>query len=62
MMENPAQSGEGVRVEGARSPPFTISTITYKVVAYVPAERADKLPLFLLYPLFVLYGVNLAEP
>jgi hypothetical protein len=29
---------------------FTISTITYKVVVYDPAERADTLPLFLLYP------------
>ncbi len=27
----------------------TISTITYKVVVYVPAERADTLPIFLLY-------------
>ncbi len=26
-----------------------ISTITYKVVVYAPTERADKLPLFLLY-------------
>ncbi len=47
MMEKLAQSGEG---EGARPPPSTISTITYKVVVYVPAERADILPLFLLYP------------
>ncbi len=39
----------GVRlwgVGGARPPPFTISTIAYKVVAHVPAERADTL----LYP------------
>ncbi len=37
---------------GARPPPFTISTITYKVVAYPPAERAKTPPppLFLLYP------------
>jgi hypothetical protein len=39
-----------VSVGGARPPPFTISTITYKVVMYAPAERADTLPLFLLYP------------
>ncbi len=39
-----------MRVGGARSPPFTISTISYKVVVYSPAERADTLPLFLLYP------------
>ncbi len=38
-----------MRVGGARPPPFTISTITYKVAVYAPAERADTLPLFLLY-------------
>jgi hypothetical protein len=31
-------------------PTFTISTTTYKVVVYAPAEKADTLPLFLLYP------------
>ncbi len=35
-----AQPSEG---GGARPPPFTISTITYKVVVYSPAERADTL-------------------
>jgi hypothetical protein len=35
---------------GARPPPFTLSTITYKVVVYAPAERADTLTLFLLHP------------
>ncbi len=36
---------------GARLPSYTISTITYKVVVYAPAEMADILtPLFLLYP------------
>jgi hypothetical protein len=35
---------------GARLPSYTISTITYKVVMYAPAERADILTLFLLYP------------
>jgi hypothetical protein len=40
---------------GARSPPFTLSTII-KVVVYAPAETADTLPLFLLYPLYVLCG------
>jgi hypothetical protein len=39
-----------VRVGGARSTPFTISTIIYKVVVYTPDEKADTLPLFLLYP------------
>jgi hypothetical protein len=43
-------SGIQVRVGGARSTPFTISTIIYKVVVYAPAEKADTLPLFLLYP------------
>ncbi len=31
-------------------PPFTIFTITYKVAVYAPAESADTLPLFHLYP------------
>ncbi len=34
------QAGEGGG-EGARPPPFTISTVTYKVVVYAPAEMAD---------------------
>jgi hypothetical protein len=33
----------------ARPPAFTTSTITYKVVVYSLAERADTLLLFLLY-------------
>ncbi len=33
---------------GARPPPFTLSTITSKVVVYASADRADALPLFLL--------------
>jgi hypothetical protein len=43
MMEKLAQSGEG---GGARPPPFTLFTITYKVAVYAPAERADTLTLF----------------
>ncbi len=39
-----------MRVKGALPPLFTIFTITYKVAVYAPAERADKLPLFRLYP------------
>jgi hypothetical protein len=35
-------------VKSAQS--FTLSTITSKAVVYAPAERADSLPLFLLYP------------
>jgi hypothetical protein len=55
MMKKLAQAGEGV--EGVRPPPFTIPTITYKVLVYA-LGRADTLPLFLLYlyPLYVLYG------
>ncbi len=42
-----AQVGES----GGYTPtPFTIFTITYKVVMYAPAERADAPPLFLLHP------------
>ncbi len=40
MMEKFAQPGEGGDVRRA---PFTISTITYKVVVYAPAERAGTL-------------------
>jgi hypothetical protein len=39
-----------VSVGGARPPPLTLSTITYKVIVYAPAERADTLTLILLYP------------
>jgi hypothetical protein len=45
MNDKLAQACEG---GGAHSPPFTISTITYKVVVYAPLERANTL--FLLYP------------
>jgi hypothetical protein len=44
-----------MRVVAARPPSFTTSTITYTVVVYAPAERADTLPLFLFYP-YVLCG------
>jgi hypothetical protein len=51
MMEKLAQTGEG----WACTPtPFIISTITYKVVLYAPAERADTLPLFYSTPLCTL--------
>jgi hypothetical protein len=43
MMERTSKPGERGGV--ARPPPFGISTITYKVVVYAPA---DTLPLFLL--------------
>jgi hypothetical protein len=47
MMVKSSQPGEG---GAARPPPFTFSAITSKVVVYAPPERADTLPLFLLYP------------
>ncbi len=47
MMEKLAQIGEGGVCTPTR---FTKSTITYKDVVYAPAEGADTLPLFLLYP------------
>ncbi len=48
---------------GAHPPPFTTSTITYKVVVYALAERTDTFPLLYPYiysvartsPLFLLY-------
>ncbi len=46
MAEKLAQPGEG---GVAPQPPFTVSTITYKVIVYALAEGADTLPLFLLY-------------
>jgi hypothetical protein len=41
-------------------PPFTISTIKYKVVVYAPAERVDTFPLFLLY--HYVYSVGALQP
>jgi hypothetical protein len=43
-------------VGGETPPHFTLSTITSKVEVYAPAEGADTLPLFLLYPL--MYSVT----
>ncbi len=51
MMEKSAEPGEG---RGARPPPFTLSTITSKVVVYAPAVRADTLPYFYSTPLYTL--------
>ncbi len=47
IVENSAQPVEG---GGARLPPFTLSTITYKAEVYASANRAETFPLFLLYP------------
>jgi hypothetical protein len=44
-MEKSAHPGEGVD----RPPPFPISSITYKVVMYAPAERTGTFPPFLIY-------------
>jgi hypothetical protein len=38
-MEKSALAGEG---GGARPPPFTLVTLTYKVAVYAPAERVDR--------------------
>ncbi len=46
-MVKSAQPGE-VRAGGTPDP-FTLSTIVSKVVVYAPAERAETLPLFILY-------------
>jgi hypothetical protein len=48
MMEKSALAGK----VGVASP---LSTITYKVVVYAPAERADTLPLFHLCPICILW-------
>jgi hypothetical protein len=46
-----------LRVGGGRPPPFTLSTITSKVVVYALAERADILtPPISPLPLYVLCG------
>jgi hypothetical protein len=37
-------------IETVKGGGFTISTITYKVGVYAPAERADTLPLLHVYP------------
>ncbi len=47
-----------VIVGGALPPPFTLSTITCKVVVYTPPERADAVPL----PLFILYPYMYSVP
>jgi hypothetical protein len=52
MMVNSAHTGEG-EGGGARSPSFTLSTITSKVVVHALAERADIFLLFLLQPILL---------
>jgi hypothetical protein len=49
MVKKFAQPGEG---GGASPSPFTISSITNKVVVYAPADRADKLPPISPLPLY----------
>ncbi len=53
MMEKSAQPVKGGR---CAPPSFTLFTITYKVVMYAPAERADTLPPISTLPLYVLCG------
>ncbi len=48
MMEKSALADEGGRCTPTPSYPITF---TYKVAVYAPAERADTLPLFHLYPI-----------
>jgi hypothetical protein len=48
MIVKSVQLGEGGG--GCTPSPFTLSTVTRKVVVYAPAERADTLLIFLLYP------------
>ncbi len=51
-----------VRAGGECPPPFAISIIMYKVVAYAPSERAGTLPLFLLYPyMYSVVGRTIGE-
>jgi hypothetical protein len=61
-MEKSAQAGEGGRGGGScptHVPPFTLLTITYKVVVYAPAERADALvPISSPYPYMYSVGVT----
>jgi hypothetical protein len=47
MMVKSAQSGEG---GGVHALPLSLNLPSGEVVVYAPAERADTLPLFLLYP------------
>ncbi len=62
MMVKSAQPGGGGGCT-ALPPPFTLSTIKSKVVVYAPAERADLLPLFLLYPcMYSVVCTNSGEP
>ncbi len=49
MMEKLCEACEGAR-HCTPTPFHYISTIMYKVLVYAPAEMADTLPLFLLFP------------
>ncbi len=39
----------------ARPPPFAVSTLTYNLVVYAPAERADTFPYFYSIPICTLW-------
>jgi hypothetical protein len=49
-MKKSSLAGEGGGCKTNPISPFTLFTITCKVAVDVPAERADTLPLFHLYP------------
>ncbi len=54
-----AQPSEG---GGARPPPFILTTITYRVVVYAPAERTDTLPYFYSTRPIYVYSVAATNP
>ncbi len=57
MMEKSALAGDG----GARPLAFILVIITYKVAVYPPAERADTLLLFHLYPYMYSVVASISE-
>jgi hypothetical protein len=48
----PALAGDG---GGCTPTPFQPITIMYKIAVHAPAERADTIPLYTLYPIFTLW-------
>ncbi len=56
MMVKSVKPGEVGGCTAARLPPFTLSTITSKVVVYAPAERGRYTPPISPLPLYALCG------